>query len=366
MCARRLYQNGDILTAQDVNAIAYPNLSGADAIGSGDKLPDSDLSNAPDQIKSRFYNFYDRLKVSHAGGLTFSYLGGSVLLSSGATVTISAGTINLPDNSNRYIYVNGSGAIESASTLPNECFPMARVATAGGTISNTITDLRDKLVDRIQPSNIPPVTAFQPGMGMEWWGATLPAGGWLWQDGAEYDISAYPALDAALGPAFRTGGGKFRVPDRRGRAGVGAGQGAGLTSRTVGETFGEERVTLTVTETPSHSHSITETPHSHGVTQQPHGHGTTENQHSHGYIYRTEEDVGTVLGYLDRDSNNNYRLITINGSTAGATTGLTVNSANANIAINGAATGITVNPQGGGGSHNNCQPSIAVNYIIKI
>ncbi|AUT00919.1 hypothetical protein CLI64_11190 [Nostoc sp. CENA543] len=377
--SRRIFQNGDILTAQDVNQIAYPNLSGLDAIGSGDNLPDEDLSDAPDQIKNRFYNFYDRLKVSHNTGLTFGYLGGSVLLSSGVVVTLSSGTINIPDNSNRFIYVNSSGAVEQGTLLPNECFPMARVATAGGTVSGSITDLRDKLVDRVQPASIPVTATFQSGMGMEYWGSTLPVG-WLWQDGSTYPIATYPALAAALGPAFDAGGGNFRVPDRRGRVGVGAGAGAGLTTRTVGETFGAENHTLTVTETPSHVHGITETPHTHPIVDNGHNHGVNDLGHKHP-IYANTTDGGSnqreqTDGFLSKNGvaitgedtgGKGYINQNLSGAdlVASSGTGISIQTNKANLAITAVSTGITTNPQGGGAAHNNCQPSISCNFIIK-
>ena len=49
----------------------------------------------------------------------------------------------------------------------------------------------------------------------------------------------------------------FRIPDLRGRSPLGAGEGDGLTARTLGEIGGEEEHVLTVSEMPSHTHSST-------------------------------------------------------------------------------------------------------------
>ncbi len=46
------------------------------------------------------------------------------------------------------------------------------------------------------------------------------------------------------------------LPDYRGRAIIGSGSGAGLTVRVRGDTGGEERVTLTEDEMPSHQHGL--------------------------------------------------------------------------------------------------------------
>ncbi len=93
------------------------------------------------------------------------------------------------------------------------------------------------------------------------------------------------------------------LPDARGRAVIGSGTGSGLTARTHGATGGAETHTLTITEMPSHAHSY-----------------------------------GTFSFALA-------------GSNA------------ANIPVN-AANGTTAYT-GGNGAHNNMQPWLALNYIIK-
>ncbi|ALF55609.1 hypothetical protein ACX27_26650 [Nostoc piscinale CENA21] len=375
---RTVYQNGDVLTAEAVNAIGFPIPDGEDFIGRGPKVIDDYLDDAPTQIKSRFYGFYDRLRVSHNAGLTLNYIGGSVLLSTGVVVAITAGTITVPNNATSYIFVNSAGAIATAPTLPNESFPMAVVTTAGGTLSGSVVDLRDKLIDRVQPSTVP--SSIQTGMGMEWWGSTLPSGGWLWQDGTEYDIATYPALDAVLGPTFRTTAGKFRVPDRRGRVGVGAGTGTGLTARTVGQTLGAETHQLNTTEMPTHGHGVSGDSHTHGITDNGHGHTPVDPGHLHSIYANTIDGDFNARGETDAFLSKNG--VGITGEDTGAkgyitanasgnqlvgtsTTGITIATARTNIAINAASTGITISSQGGGAAHNNMQPSIVCNYVIK-
>ncbi|MCR6633146.1 MAG: tail fiber protein [Magnetospirillum sp.] len=87
-------------------------------------------------------------------------------------------------------------------------------------------------------------------------GASAPSG-WLFCDGSAVNRTAYAALFAVIGTAFGSGDGTatFNLPDLRGRAPIGAGQGAGLTSRTLGGTVGEEKHTLTIAEIPAHNHS---------------------------------------------------------------------------------------------------------------
>jgi microcystin-dependent protein len=85
---------------------------------------------------------------------------------------------------------------------------------------------------------------------MDWPAATEPptADGdlvmWLELAGQTVQRSAFPELAAAWGINAAT----FALPNRSGRAPVGAGTGAGLTTRTVGQTFGSEVHWLTAAQ----------------------------------------------------------------------------------------------------------------------
>jgi microcystin-dependent protein len=106
--------------------------------------------------------------------------------------------------------------------------------------------------------------AVPPGSG----GATIPAGamqmyggssapdGWLLCDGSAVSRTTYAALFTAIGTAFGVGDGSttFNVPDVRGRAPIGVGQGSGLTNRALAASGGEETHVLTVAELASHQH----------------------------------------------------------------------------------------------------------------
>jgi len=84
-----------------------------------------------------------------------------------------------------------------------------------------------------------------------WAGAVAP-GGWLLCDGAAVNRVTYAALFAVIGTNHGAGDGSttFNVPDMRGRTAIGAGLGAGLTSRVVGTKMGHELL-------QSHAHGQT-------------------------------------------------------------------------------------------------------------
>ena len=149
-----------------------------------------------------------------------------------------------------------------------------------------------------------------PGTVSAYAGATAPAG-YVLCDGVEYNqVGTFAALFAVLSTTYNTGGetaNHFRVPDLKGR--VIAGMGGSLLSGTdaVADTGGAKTHTLTEAEMPSHSHTQV----------------------------------------VDRDTTNDF-------NTSGGNSGGVRNA--------DSPTSIT----GGGQAHNNVQPTIILNYIIKI
>lgn len=151
-------------------------------------------------------------------------------------------------------------------------------------------------------------TSTPPGAMMMYAGAAAPSG-WLLCDGQAVSRTTYANLFGAIGVAFGSGDGSttFNLPDLRGRAPIGAGHGSGLTNRTLANQIGAEQHMLTVNEMPSHSHNI----------------DVRQNLTSFG-----NELIGT----------------------------------GANSNPNGSRTTSSV---GSGQAHNNMQPSLVVNFIIK-
>jgi microcystin-dependent protein len=90
-------------------------------------------------------------------------------------------------------------------------------------------------------------------------GSATPAG-FLECNGSAVSRTTYAELFAAIATTWGAGDGSttFNLPDLRGRAPIGAGQGSGLTNRTLGGSGGNETHMLTTSEMPAHDHDLVE------------------------------------------------------------------------------------------------------------
>jgi hypothetical protein len=87
------------------------------------------------------------LHVTDDGGLTARYGPGSCRVAGAYKSFASAGTVNLADNSLNFVYVDSSGTVQAATTLPSSSYcALALVETAGGAVVR-IGDMRRRLID---------------------------------------------------------------------------------------------------------------------------------------------------------------------------------------------------------------------------
>lgn len=176
---------------------------------------------------------------------------------------------------------------------------------------------------------------------VQWPSNTTPAN-WLICDGSAVSRSAYASLFSAIGTTYGTGDGSttFNLPNLKGRVPVGR-DSAQTEFDTLGETGGAKSVTLSSSQIPSHTHSFSATTSSNGA-------------HTHEYIIQNPGWVsGSFNSVLMGALNNQYT----NGAVKG-----TVESNGAHTHTFSGTTGAT----GGGEAHNNLQPYIVLNYIIKV
>lgn len=80
---------------------------------------------------------------------------------------------------------------------------------------------------------------------------------WAFCNGQILSVNDYQELFSLIGSSYGGNGrSSFGLPDMRGRIPMHQGQGPGLTPRMVGNRFGYERVTLSTSQTPSHTHQM--------------------------------------------------------------------------------------------------------------
>ncbi len=153
-------------------------------------------------------------------------------------------------------------------------------------------------------------------------GFNFPPRGWATCDGQLLPINQNQSLFSLLGTTYGGDGRtSFGLPDLRGRAPMHAGNGAGLSSRTLGQRLGDERVTLTTAQIPPHSHAAN---------------ASTVNA-----------TAATPQGNLPAPTVGSFNVY---GDPANLTPG---------------APG-QVNEGGGGGAHNDMQPYLALNFCISL
>ena len=159
---------------------------------------------------------------------------------------------------------------------------------------------------------------------IQMYAGTVPPMGWVFCDGQAYNREGYAALFAVIGTTYGAGDGSstFNVPDLRGRAPIGAGQGSGLTNRTLGtQNIGSETVTLSVTQMPGHTHA-----------------------------------ASTSASFV--------RCTTANANMSKTTVASGSGKSNVVTSASAIGSGATTTSTGGGGAHENMQPSTVVNFII--
>jgi microcystin-dependent protein len=235
------------------------------------------VENAPAVLNTNFDNLNtDKLEtVSNVG----SGAGTLVQAKSGNNVpikTISAGSnITITNNAND-VNISASAPNPDASSTTKgitklSVDPVSAPIALGindpiltGQSGSAIDGSTNKVWDTL-------ATIFPPAMITPYGGSSAPTG-WLLCDGSAVSRTTYAALFAVLSTTFGSGDGTttFNLPDLRGRGliGVGTGTGGGangngaptggsaLTTRALGDWLGEETHTLSSGEMPSHTHVV--------------------------------------------------------------------------------------------------------------
>lgn len=326
------FSSGQTVTASDLNSLidsaSINNLAITEA-----KLADGAVSSAKLGSGAIAYSKLEALAdgkivVGNAGTAAAATLSGAATISydsstGNATITLDPGSITEQT-------VKGSTAHDDDVLL--------------------VVDSEDSnVLKKLVVSNLPTGSS----------GDTIPVGslfpfaggvqpsGWLFCDGAEVSQSTYATLYSAIGDSYGTpvSGSNFLLPDLGGRVPAGKESsatrlttgGSGIDGASIGADGGAQTHTLTSPdELPSHSHSDTfSVSFSTGSAGNMIYHGTTSDYDEF------FNDYYSGAGTVHRMKN-------------------TAPSSYLNPSVSG-----SVSNTGSSGAHNNTQPTLIVNYIIK-
>lgn len=259
-----------------------------------------------------------KIVVGAANGVTGTGGGGDTFTGGVCTALGSGGGgggVDSGDSTNINGYLKGNGStISGVATIP---------IADGGTGQTTANAALNALLPSQSSANGKFLKS--DGADVSWSGGVVPPGavmawatnsaptGWLLCYGQTVSRTTYADLYSTIGNSFGSGDGSttFNLPDLRGRTVIGRDNMGGTSANRItaswadglGDSGGAETHTLTTTEMPSHTHS-------------------------------TGQSLNAAGGGIQWFGGP-FSIQTVTGST------------------------------GGGGSHNNVQPSIALNYIIK-
>lgn len=229
------------------------------------------------------------------------------------------------------------------------------------------------------------------------WSTNTAPTGWQLCDGTAVSRTTYATLYAVIGDTYGAGDGSttFNLPDLKGRAIVGR-DSTQTEFDSLAETGGAKTHTLTSSEMPAHVHAISA--YSHATTSTAdlsHTHtfsGTVagDGAHSHSITISDPGHLHTrAYGSVNRGTGSTPTTVPVNGGgipnhdSGSNTTGITASSASATHSHTYSGTtsamsaGSTHNhtigdhaakdtgSTGSGGAHNNLQPYMVLNYIIK-
>lgn len=206
--------------------------------------------------------------------------------------------------------------------------------------------LLNPTIDLTTPIKTSVDLAFPVGMVVDFAGTVAPTN-WLFCYGQAISRTTYATLFTAIGTAYGAGDGSttFNLPDARGRVVAGkddmggssanrlTGLSGGVNGDNLGAAGGVETHTLTTAQTPSHTHAA--------------GTLATASAGDHSHVIQGASDSATFGSFV-----------------AGASTNSAPHATDTTGAHTHTITGST-SSAGSDGAHNNVQPTLILNKIIK-
>lgn len=241
---------------------------------------------------------------------------------------------------------NGSGsAIALSNHVHKGIVAQSAASNLDGGNGNATLNVSGTFVTPSASSGTVTVVVEPPtGSIMIWPAATPPVGWALCRGGAVSRTGATAALFAVIGTTYGAGDGSttFNLPDCGGRVIAGSESaatrltsgGSGISGSTLGAAGGTQTHTLLAAEIPDHTHSGTTT--------------STGSTHSH------SATGSSITEQIQAPTSNSRNYMQAAGTTATDTSGSHTHTFTSSTS------------SAGGGAHQNTQPTIVMNYIIKI
>ena len=223
---------------------------------------------------------------------------------------------------------------------------------------------------------------------------------WLLCNGQAVSRTTYATLFGVIGTAFGSGDGSstFNVPDLRGRViaglddmgGSSADRVTDVAADSLGGTVGSATHTLTSGEMPAHTHTGPSHTHSFSATSSSNGSHTHSINHNHGSVTSSSDGshqhaVPRAVGLESQDDveASNFRSLNVSNTsslTASAgshthtvdlpnftgTSGSNGSHTHTVSGTTGSAGNGNTGSAGGGGAHNNMQPTMFLGALIKV
>jgi microcystin-dependent protein len=302
----------------------------------------------------------------------------------------------------------------NSPTISDATLSTSSVSGGGAVVGTTATQTLTNKTISLEPANntitgiLPVANGATPAGVISQYAGTAAPTGYLLCQGQSVSTTTFAALFAAIGYNYGGSGASFNLPNLQNRVPVGRGTG---TFGSLNATGGEETVALTTANMAAHTHSGRT-----AAETQNHTHsGTTGNQSAdHSHSGTTATGVGSHTHSIPEQAGHTHtyyrgNVLTVGGGTAGTAQSRTASAAPANVTStvanaghnHGGTTGTasanhthtvttggvsanhthdittggrsathdhtftTDNGTGSGTAHNNLQPYIVVNYIIK-